>query len=85
MDPILAGLVAGFLHHIFFQYPYQAKLLTTLKAFAAGDLAYLAIIPWSNDVTGVIETVVTISIFTIVYVQPLVDFLTAFSNLPHSF
>ena len=73
MDPVLAGLVAGILHHLFLQYPYQAKLLTTLKAFVLGELAYIAVIAAFNGVdwcpAHIVHTLYEVFIFTSVYVR----------------
>ena len=78
MDPILAGLFAGILHHLFLQYPYQAKLLTTLKAFVFGELTYITVVMVSKDVgwclARIVDTIYSVLIFTSVYVRSLLKF-----------
>jgi predicted membrane protein len=74
MDPVLAGLVAGILHHLFLQYPYQAKLLTTLKGFVLGELAYIAVIVAFRGVgqwcpARIVHTIYEVFIFKSIYVR----------------
>jgi hypothetical protein len=77
MEPIQVGLAAGILHHICLQYPYQAKLLTTIKAFAFGNLAYavwvLSTSANSWGAPGIKQTVYTFLLFTIVYVRSVCE------------
>jgi len=49
MEPSVVGVIAGVLHHIFIQYPTQAKLFTTLYAFAATNLLFLVLLFTESD------------------------------------
>lgn len=77
MEPIQAGLAAGIIHHTCIQYPYQAKLLTTLKAFAFGNLTYAVwVLSTSTNSWGaprIKQTVYMFLLFTIVYVRSVCE------------
>jgi hypothetical protein len=53
--------------------PYQAMLLTTLKAFVLGELAYIAVIMAFSGVgwcpARIVQTIYEVFIFTSVYVR----------------
>ena len=49
MDPSIVGLIAGALHHTFIQFPTQAKLFTTLYAFAATNVVFLVLLFAERD------------------------------------
>jgi len=49
MEPSVVGVIAGILHHIFIQYPTQAKLFTTLYAFAATNVLFLVLLFTESD------------------------------------
>lgn len=49
IDPALAGLTAGTIHHFTVQYPNQARLFTTLYVFALINAAFLMLLLGPKD------------------------------------
>lgn len=49
IDPALAGLAAGTIYHFTVQYPNQARLFTTLYAFASINAAFLILLLGLKD------------------------------------
>lgn len=49
MEPSVAGVISGVLHHIFIQFPTQAKLFTTLYAYAATNVLFLVLLFTESD------------------------------------
>jgi hypothetical protein len=50
IDPVIAGLTAGTIHHFTIQYPNQARLFTTLYAFALTNSVFLILLLWPKNV-----------------------------------
>jgi hypothetical protein len=72
MDPSIVGLIAGTLHHLFIQYPTQAKLFATFQAFAGINLVFLLLL-WAERNTAperslLVHTIRDVLIFNTVYV-----------------
>ena len=49
IEPAIAGLTAGTIHHFAVQYPNQARLFTTLYAFALINAAFLILLLSPKD------------------------------------
>jgi hypothetical protein len=49
INPAIAGLTAGTIHHFTVQYPNQARLFTTLYVFALINTAFLIFLLWPKD------------------------------------
>jgi hypothetical protein len=49
IDPTIAGLTAGTIHHFTVQYPNQARLFTTVYAFALTNAVFLILLLWPKD------------------------------------
>jgi hypothetical protein len=77
IDPAVAGLTAGVIHHFSIQYPKQATLFNTLYAFALINVIFTILLlepknPFKFDEIG--HTIKDLLIFDAVYVRPLFKF-----------
>lgn len=73
MDPAAAGAIAGTIHHLFIQYPNQAKLFTTLYAFAFANALFVTLLLGAKDlrpINRISRMSIDIVIFNIIYVCP---------------
>ena len=71
MDPSMAGMIAGGVHHLLVQYPNQAKLFTTFYAIAFMNAGFVILILGSKDAIRdlrVLQLLRDLVLFDLVYV-----------------
>ena len=77
MDPSVLGLIAGALHHTFIQFPTQAKLFTTVYAFAGTNVVFFLLLFKERDTPSgaprVGEIIRDVVIFNVFYVPNHMD------------
>jgi hypothetical protein len=72
IDPTVAGLAAGVIHHFAVQYPKQASLFSTLYAFAVTNMVFILLLFGpkdalkSDEISRIIRNVLT---FDTIYVS----------------
>jgi len=73
MDPSMAGMIAGVIHHLLIQYPNQAKLFTTLYAIALMNTGFVILALGSKDAIRtihVLQLLKDFATFELFYVNP---------------
>lgn len=71
MDPAIAGIIAGCIHHFLFQFPSQAKLFTTFYAIGMMNAAFVALtLAPTNAIRDIqlLPLLKNLAIFEVVYV-----------------
>jgi hypothetical protein len=71
MNPAIAGSLAGFVHHVLVQYPYQRTLFTTAYSIAATEITYCVLLCLVGDGLAsvrVIDLIVIVTYFNSIYV-----------------
>ena len=88
MNPAVAGLVAGAVHHFMIQYPNQATLLTTLYAYAFANVTYVTLLLYQKHVTsapGPCQILKNFLLFNAVYAQTTQSKTNNCSKQQHSY
>jgi hypothetical protein len=73
VDPAVCGLLVGAIHHLLFQYPNQANILTTLYAFAFTNVIFVILLLAPKNAPdffslGILQIIKASMVFNAVYV-----------------
>jgi hypothetical protein len=73
VDPVGCGLLVGAIHHLLFQYPNQANILTTLYGFAFTNVIFVLLLLAPKDAPHffsleILQIIKTSMVFNAVYV-----------------
>jgi hypothetical protein len=75
ISPPFAGLVAGVIHHFVLQTPVQAGLFPTLYGYAFSNSCFICLSLLKAEtqlsIPAILEIIVNLSIFNLVYVSTL--------------